>query len=226
MDAREYCELVEQQELHQHRQLHNIAVAEDNSPLISLKKAECDLVFEPSVIESYRYLVREAVFEKVGRIGLHLNREEKKLVIRSAWRSFAHQRLIWDKRVERLQRENPEVHHKEIIRMAAYFIAPETKSMHSTGGAVDALIYDVKNDCVMDFGTNDGLKIHLSRRCYPAHPDLTSEAKKNRRLLIDLFEDQGFTCDLMEFWHFDYGNLIWAVQKCEPHAKYGRIGEY
>ena len=26
--------------------------------------------------------------------------------------------------------------------------------MHSTGGAVDALIYDSENDSVMDFGTN------------------------------------------------------------------------
>ena len=218
--------MVEQKEARQRRLIRTIPVVDDESPLISLKESKSNLAFESSVIEDYRYLVREAVFEKIDRIGLRLDREEKRLIIRSAWRSFSHQRLIWDKRVERLQRENPEVHHKEIDRMAAYFIAPESKSMHSTGGAVDALIYDVRNDCVMDFGTNDGLTINLGRRCYPIHPDLPLQATKNRKLLIDLFEGEGFVCDLMEFWHFDYGNLNWAVEKGERHAIYGSIKEY
>jgi D-alanyl-D-alanine dipeptidase len=110
--------------------------------------------------------------------------------------------------------------------MAAYFTAPETQSMHSTGGAVDALIYDMRHKRVMDFGTNDGLVINLSRRCYPDHPDLTPKAKKNRRILIRPFEEEGFVCDLQEFWHFDYGNVVWAIQKNEACAIYDCIEAY
>ncbi|MFN2113364.1 MAG: type III pantothenate kinase, partial [Anaerolineales bacterium] len=47
----------------------------------------------------------------------------------------------------------PEIRPSELYDMASYFIAPEDKSMHSTGGAVDALMYDVQRDCVVDFGT-------------------------------------------------------------------------
>lgn len=40
---------------------------------------------------------------------------------------------------------------------ASYFKAPVTKSLQATEGEVDALIYDLKNNCVKDFGTNDEL---------------------------------------------------------------------
>ncbi len=90
--------------------------------------------------------------------------------------------------------------------------------MHATGGAVDALIYDPENECVMDFGTNSGFKIELNRKCYPLHPDISSEAKKNRKLLMDLFENEDFVCDVTEYWHFDYGNVMWALGKGRASA--------
>jgi len=223
MNAEEYCALVEQQDLLRRRQSRAKLIVDDHSPLISLKDRDFKLEFEPSIKEDYRYLAREAVVEKVGRISELLDSEEKILIIRSVWRSFSHQRSLWRNRVELLQRENPEIHEKQIKEMAAYFIAPETRSMHSTGGAVDALIYDLKADRVLDFGTNDGLKITLNRRCYPLHPDITPLAKKNRALLIGLFEEEGFVCDIKEYWHFDFGNVIWAIDKDEAHAIYGII---
>ena len=223
MNAEEYCEWVEQKDLLQKRKSRTTHIVEDNSPLISLKDSGFNLVFEPSIKKDYRYLVREAVFDKIRRISERLDDEEKALIVRSVWRSFSHQRLLWQNRVDLLQQENPEIHQQQIMEMAEYFIAPEGKSMHATGGSVDALIYDLKNDCVMDFGTNDGLKIALSRRCYPFHPDITPRAKKNRELLIGLFEEEGCVCDIKEYWHFDFGNVIWAIEKSEAHARYGII---
>jgi D-alanyl-D-alanine dipeptidase len=38
----------------------------------------------------------------------------------------------------------------EVEKITLEFIAPRETSMHATGGAVDALIYDSENDCVMD----------------------------------------------------------------------------
>ena len=223
MNAEEYCRRVEQEDLLQKQQSRTIRIVEDNSPLVSLKESGFNLVFEPSIKEGYRYFVREAVFDKIGRISKRLDDDDKALIIRSVWRSFSHQRLLWQRRVDLLQRDNPEIHQKQIREMAEYFIAPETKSMHATGGAVDALIHDLKTDCVMDFGTNDGLEISLSRKCYPLHPDITPQARKNRELLIGLFEDEGFVCDIKEYWHFDFGNLTWAAAKNQAHADYGVI---
>lgn len=182
-------------------------------------------MFEPSIKKDYGYMVREAVSEKIERINRKLNQEEKTLIIRSVWRSFEHQRLLWEDKVESLQKEYPGKSIEEISEFVSYFIAPPEKSLHTTGGSVDALIYDLKNNCIMDFGTNDGYKIELSDKCYPYHPYISSEAKMNRKLLIGLFEEEDFVVDIKEYWHFDYGNASWALEKGKSYAIYGIIKE-
>lgn len=176
-------------------------------------------------MKDYNYMVREPILEKIVRISERLRSEEKKLIIRSVWRSFEHQKLLWDGKVNSLSKEFPNKQPEEITEFVSYFIAPPTKSMHSTGGAVDALIYDLKNDCVMDFGTNDGLIIELSDKCYPYHPHISPKAKENRKLLMNLFKEEDFVVDIKEYWHFNYGNAGWAVEKEKKHAFYGIIKE-
>ena len=223
VNAHEYCEMVEQKYRRHIQLLPTISIKEDHSPLISLNESGFNLIFESSIKKDYKYMVREAVFDKIGRISKRLDKEDKTLIIRSAWRSFEHQRLLWEERVDSLQKEYPKKQIEEIEELVSYFIAPPSKSMHSTGGAVDALIYDLKNDCVMRFGTNDGLKINLNDKCYPYHPYITPEAKNNRKLLIGLFEEEDFVVDIKEYWHFDYGNAAWAIEKGKEQAIYGII---
>ena len=223
LNAHEYCEMVEQRYRRHIQFLPTITINEDHSPLMSLNGSGFNLIFEPSIKKDCKFMVRKAVFDKVGRISKRLDKEDKTLVIRSAWRSFGHQRLLWEERVVALQKEYPKKQIEEIEELVSYFIAPPSKSMHSTGGAVDALIYDLKHDCVMRFGTNDGLTMNLNDKCYPYHPYITPEAKNNRRLLIGLFEEENFVVDIKEYWHFDYGNVAWATEKEKEHAIYGVI---
>lgn len=124
-----------------------------------------------------------------------------------------------------LRNEHPDKKPDEIEVMVSNFLAPEKKSMHSTGGAVDALIYDGESGRVLDFGTNDGYKIEHNEKCYPYHPGVSFRAKKNRNLLMSLFGREDFVCDLKEYWHFDYGNAIWAIEKGKKHAIFGVIEE-
>jgi len=189
----------------------------------SLRDTEFNLIYEPSIKENYRYLVREPIFEKIGRISRSLDEEDKRLIIRSVWRSFGHQKMLWDAGVKSHLKKHPNKSMEEIHEIVSYFIAPEKESTHTTGGAVDALIYDLKTDRVMDFGTNDGLKIDLNKKCYPYHPEITDEAKENRALLIGLFEGEDFVVDLKEYWHFDFGNAGWALEKGIGHVQYGIV---
>ena len=220
LNTHEYCEMIEKQDLLNKKRCLSIPILDDGSPLISLKNAGLNLIFEPSIQKDYAYLVRAAIAEKIGRISEALNKQDKTLIIRSAWRSFDHQRLIWDNKIEFMKRIHPHMSLNEIENEVSYFIAPETKSMHATGGAIDALIYDRKRESVMDFGTNKGLNIDLNKKCYPYHPDISTEAKENRKLLIDLFLQENFVVDIKEYWHFDYGNVIWALGKNKRHAIY------
>jgi predicted amino acid racemase/D-alanyl-D-alanine dipeptidase len=222
-NAQEYCEMVEHQYRKHLQLLPRVEIQENNSRLISLKESEFNLMFEPSIMEGHKYMVREDVYDKIGRISRVLDKKDKKLIIRSAWRSFDHQRLLWEDKVKALSKESPDKQIEEIEELVSYFIAPTMKSMHSTGGAVDALIFDLKENCIMDFGTNDGLVINLNDKCYPYHPYISTKAKRNRKLLIDLFEDEEFVVDIKEYWHFDYGNTCWALEHGENHAIYDVI---
>ena len=218
--------MVEQKDLDLKFQLPSMPIIENNSPLVSLKNKGFDLIYEPSFRKDYQYLVREEIIEKIGRISQLLENDNKRLIIRSAWRSFEHQQMIWDRKVTYLLKEYPNKTIEEIRLIVSHYVAPSEKSMHSTGGAVDGLIYDLKNDQVLDFGTNKGLDIDLNEKCFPYHPDISETATKNRKLLISLFENEGFICDNKEYWHFDFGNAVWATKKKEKSAIYGIVGDY
>ncbi len=68
MNAEEYCEMVEQQHRLQKQRVATMPIRDDGSPLISLLESGFDLVFEPSIMKNYKYLVRAAVYDKIGRI--------------------------------------------------------------------------------------------------------------------------------------------------------------
>lgn len=225
MTTKDYCQSVEEKDRWHKQKEKDFPIRENNSPLIGLRNASLDLAYEPSIMKDYAFLIRKELIGKISRISEQLSRQDKTLIIRSAWRSFKHQRLLWNTTMKTMQKRYPDKSRDELKKVVAYFIAPEKKSTHSTGGAVDALIYDKKTSCILDFGTNRGLKIELSEKCYPFYPDISTVAKKNRELLIGLFEAEGFVCDMKEYWHFDYGNIGWAIEKNEPRAIYDVIGD-
>ena len=202
-----------------------MSIHEDQSPLISLKDTGFRLMFEPSMMAGYEYMVRESVCEKIGRISQQLEKQGKVLIIRSVWRSFEHQRLLWDKKAAVMRTDYQLRNEDEVRKLVSRFIAPPKESMHATGGAVDALIYDTKADRVLDFGNNIGLKLELNETCYPLHPGISAEARQNRQLLMQLFEEEGFVVDCMEYWHFDYGNVCWAAGNGAKFARFGVIEE-
>lgn len=223
MNAREYCTRVERQDA-LHKQLEpTFPIKENGERLVSLLDTGFKLIFEPSIMEGYKYLVRQAIVEKIGRISEALDKQNKTLIIRSAWRSFEHQRKLWNNKLMFLQKEHPEESLEQLRELVAHFIAPEHLSTHATGGAVDALIYDRNTESVLDFGTNKGHNIDLTELCYPHHPDISDQARENRRLLMRLFEKEEFICDLKEYWHFDYGNIGWAIERGRLHAIYGVV---
>ena len=223
MDAEHYCRSAEREERRREQLLSTVSVREDHSPLVPLKSTGLPLMYEPSMVEDYDYRVREAIVEKIGRISRSLEAQGKTLVIRSVWRSFDHQSRLWEGKMAVMRNDYPTRLEDEIKEIVSHFVAAPEESMHATGGAVDALIYDVGKKRVLDFGNNVGLKLELNETCYPHHPGISEEARQNRRLLMDLFEEEEFVVDSVEYWHFDYGNASWAAATGSEIAHFGII---
>ena len=225
MNENEYCEIVDLQEIELKKLKNTFEIEDDESPLLSLQDAGLNLLYEPSFVKNYQYLIREAIIPKIKRISEKLTEQNMTLAVRSAWRSFDHQSKVWEIHYQKAQKKNPSFTEEQLFNNVNNFVAPAHLSTHSTGGAIDALIFDNKTQKMLDFGTNKNWNIRLSRRCYPYNPKISDVAKQNRKLLLDLFHSEGFICDYKEFWHFDYGNSSWALQKNQEVAFYGSVGE-
>jgi len=64
MNTQEYYDQVESKDL-KHKKLEQEFLIKDNgSPLVSLKSAGFHLIYEPSIMKEYKYLVREEILER------------------------------------------------------------------------------------------------------------------------------------------------------------------
>lgn len=218
-----YCQSVKEDNILIRKRNFTMRVKDDNSPLIPLTEAGNSFLFETSRFEGDQHMIRKEVAEKLARINDSLKIEKKALYIKSLWHSPLHQAEISVQKFEFLRKLHPAKTVAQINAIISYFVPSEYQSMHGTGGAVEALIFDLETEQILDFGSNFGDQIDLDVKCYPHYPDLSDVARKNRKLLIEIFEREGFVVNPIQFYHFNYGNVAWASGKNLDHAIYGPI---
>jgi len=78
---------------------------------------------------------------------------------------------------------------------------PANGSRHNRGCAVDLTIYDLRTGKPIDMG---GTYDEATKRSYPDYPVTTDLQRWRRELLRRVMEDEGFTRNIDEWWHFDY----------------------
>jgi D-alanyl-D-alanine dipeptidase len=84
------------------------------------------------------------------------------------------------------------------------FVADPAKgSKHNRGAAVDLSIYDLKTGELLDMPSGYD---EFTERASPNYTGGTEQQRKNRDLLRKLMENEGFTVNPNEWWHFDYKN--------------------
>jgi len=114
-------------------------------------------------------------------------------------------------------------HVTEII---AYFWSPVSNETHlnppphATGGALDLTIVNAKG-VALDMGSAIDELTEASESDYYLNSD--TQAEKNRELLVEVMNYAGFTQLPTEWWHFSYGDQIWAVDNGSVDALYGIV---
>ncbi len=113
---------------------------------------------------------------------------------------------------------------------------PTTPPPHSTGGAVDLALADATGS-IVDFGSPID---EISPRSHPDYylnysqeasqnsqnsQKLAQTYHQNRLLLKAVMEQAGFQRHPGEWWHFCYGDQMWAWLSEAPRAIYGRVEE-
>jgi D-alanyl-D-alanine dipeptidase len=106
---------------------------------------------------------------------------------------------------------------------------PAAPPPHSTGAAVDLTLADAAGQPLEMGGAIDaiGPVSEPDHYALAAREEPDSEAALwhgRRRLLAAVMQEVGFVQHPNEWWHFSYGDQLWAWRRGLDRAYYGRIG--
>lgn len=193
-----------------------VKVVENGEKLI---KITCNNIIVDKRVK-YPYL-RESLVLKLELISELLKEKGYTLKIYDAYRSYEDQKKSWDKRLKETKIEHPNVDIKELERLTSLKVAKPTKGHggHQTGGAIDVTLID-KNGNELDMGTK--YAEHNSKTKTDSN-EITQEQKENRRILYDVLTDADFVNFPAEWWHYCYGDNMWAAYKKKKKCMYGFI---
>lgn len=153
-------------------------------------------------------LVRLSVAKMLARVQDKLSDLGLRLFVCDGYRPLELQGRLYNEFFGKLKKKHPNWDMAMIEKEASTFIAPVMAGVvppHSTGGAVDVTIE--KNGTFLEMGSS--LR-ELSNKSFTASNLISSEGQKNRLLLKQLMEEDGFYNYPGEWWHYSYGDRNWA----------------
>lgn len=222
-----------------------ILIVECNEPLVTIPDDRFILENPPAYVKlgaDYRgkspYYLREGVLNRL------IQAREKLAEIQPQWRIkiFDAYRPVWVQQfmvdytfnsiclnrtldVNLLTAEEKASIYEEVYQIWAIpSDNPLTPPPHSTGSAIDLTLVD-ENGKEVDMG---GDIDELSARSNPDYykDSTNSQAKifhQNREILLEIMTYGGFRRHQGEWWHFSYGDQMWAwLQNSDMIAQYGR----
>jgi D-alanyl-D-alanine dipeptidase len=180
-------------------------------------------------------LVREGVGRLLMAVNTRLAPVGLEVFVFDGWRPTAVQAYFHDQWLPgEMRRRLPGLPGQALQReVGKYWAAPSDDparpAPHNTGGAVDltlrwkdsgeqlwmgSLFDDASAVAGLDF-----MEKKLARGGVMAFSD--EEARANRRLLCHLMTAAGFALNPFEWWHYGYGERMWAQLGRRPFALYG-----
>lgn len=176
-----------------------------------------------------RLLARKTVAEKLARINKKIVNSGLEIFIFDAFRPLAVQEYISSKWLPRYFRKIYPHKNQEwrLKKISKYWPTCEGENIppHLTGGAIDLTLRHRASGQFLEMGTIfDDIDLHSRPDYFEKSPriSLTAHlAKENRRVLFNLMKSEKFVCHPNEWWHFSFGDQMWAFLLKRPHAFYG-----
>ncbi len=179
-----------------------------------------------------RLWLRRTVAEKLAQVNARAGEAGLELFLFDAWRPRQVQAYFHDVWMPRaLQRRNPSLAGAALIEeVERYWAAPSdseaSPAPHATAAAVDlTLRWKGGEQLWMGSLFDDVTALAHRGRFENLDADNFSfsdqEARSNRRLLHWLMVEEGFAGHPDEWWHFSWGDQMWAALTGAPAAHYG-----
>lgn len=179
-----------------------------------------------------KLLLRASVAKKLANVNLRAASAGLELFLFDAWRPRAVQTYFHDVWMpQELTRRDPSLTGARLTEeVERYWAAPSTDANspapHATGGAVDLTLRWTDGEALwMGSLFDDVTELAARDRFEALSPDNFSfsdqEARANRRLLHWLMAEEGFAGHPEEWWHFSWGDQMWAALTDADAAHYG-----
>tara|TARA_B100000073_G_scaffold340194_1_gene339685 strand:+ start:1709 stop:2401 length:693 start_codon:yes stop_codon:yes gene_type:complete len=184
------------------------------------------------------WALRETVLLKLINADNYLksNYKDLSLMLYDSWRPMEVQEYMYNSAInaeyQKLKINSDEDKLKlseEVCKKVGKFWAYPTQNPacpppHSTGAAIDATLIN-SNGKVIFMGSNfDEMSPRSSPDFYQKNNSREALLWKNRRqILKTVLMKFGFVQHPHEWWHFSYGDQLWAWKKQKPNALYGRV---
>jgi D-alanyl-D-alanine dipeptidase len=202
-----------------------VTVREKYEQLVEVQETE-RLVYGRSIHRLYAdnsYYVRKMLADMLIMASVSLP-PGYKLVLIEGVRNMEKQRMHWNDTCKSLSKNNPLWSIEKIEREAGMLVArPAPLANHNCGGAVDVALFDSRNELV-DMGTypQDLSDKNLAKMRSEL---ITEQQKRNRAILRTAMIKNGFVYYPGEWWHYCYGDRMWAAYTGRREAQYGPIQE-
>lgn len=112
--------------------------------------------------------------------------------------------------------ENP----SDLYQFIHTFVAFPLVAGHPTGGAVDVFIKNRLSGEIINFGSE--IYNYDNNICFYNEPNVSKEAKENRKTLRTCMFEAGFSPYNGEWWHFSYGDREWAFNTKQKSSIYSQ----
>lgn len=214
------------------KKINSIPIRENNEHLVDLKEQQ-ELAYGPPpetpLTQNDYTKLRKTVYEKLCLAQQQLPHGWK-FRIYEGLRSLNVQKILFDEHLNNLKLRSSNTSEEELFNEASLLIAPVsffkgTPNIppHSTGGAVDLEIIDL-NGSLIDFGMaiKDWYKVDPDI-CETYSQNISDEVFQNRKILLDIMYEHEFVNYPREWWHFSYGDRLWAFLREKKEAIYAGI---
>lgn len=147
---------------------------------------------------------------------------QHKLIVRAGHRPIAVQKRLIRDVAQDYKAENPEVSDQEALHHARMYVSDPDEKLppHCCGAAVDVDLLDVITGKVVDFGSPMNVDSDISHLHYDK---ITPLQRENRLMLLTVMLEAGFASYYAEWWHYSYGDEIWAWFYHKDACLYGLV---
>lgn len=189
--------------------LRSKPIRECHEPMVNLTAGDGLFLNEVTM------LCRQSVAEKLKMAAKQLSKKGLGIYIYELYRSPEQQQMRLQ---ETYNRYGDKFSDKDELERYVRRCTAGVGGGHQTGGAVDLTLCD-SNGIPLDMGSEYPVKCREMVTSYHLSPIVN----KRRRLLCNVMHQEGFANYPGEWWHFSYGDQLWAAYRYKRYAIYSLI---